>query len=900
MYFFDRDLSKNQLTELRQEVFSNNTKLNYLFLQNNFISYIPRKAFSNLAEIEYLMLSDNPVKSISSGAFVIPKRKLTIYMIRTDLKTVSLRSFTEEFSNLTADISMEDGQIGSVKFLGSNQEERCIVQLGLGSSEYINILSPATREAFRRAGFANRGKTEYEVGPCPTGTFLDATVSDISKLQCVECPVGGFYSNTKAYVGESCLKCPNGTFVPYHKAPGKRARDCIACPQGTNTSIFAGYRSCKCLSGFYRIHLFEGCKQCDQAGLKCVDDYATLEPGYWWNWRNKTHKLVYENYTENLVNTTPVLGINSPYGRNSSRNEAVIEYPYVLPKPYKCPRKESCMGGLDARCEDGYEGPLCEVCQAGFYKQLQTCRECPTKYWMAGQLSIIATIIAVIIAIVMWTSKKKRKKNAGRSIVDIILGKLKIVIGFYQVTFGVLEAFAYIKWPGPLAVMSEYSEILQLNVLQIAPIQCLFPGVKVDAFGSLFAILAMNAAVIVISLVIYWLRKFFLMRSSLDERDLVAKTSQAKELIYRNLFFVLYVTYLSTCSKTANVLPLACRELCDDDNVKNCQKFLKADYTIRCKDPEYNRLVVVAYVAVTYIIFLPTASLIVLWKQRKVVGEREAEEQTSEEKGEIEEVSKGLQFLFENYNSHSWYWELVETVRKVVLTSGSILVGGHSRAYVGLACIVSGLYGMFFAYVHPIVDPFENKLMLSSLAVTFVNLGIGSVSKIPKENLPDSIDPYLDSVMFQILVIGANSLVIGLLLVQYIALIYRNLKEWRKNPKFSFSCCLGLLLPLNELQGELRGLVGKNIFKQQMQTGKLGMPSITSTLKDSGVGDFSLEEIYEANLTETQTFDKEAITSSKINEVSKLKASIVYPDSDVSIADVTIHEPPKETYDTSL
>ena len=44
--------------------------------------------------------------------------------------------------------------------------------------------------------------------------------------------IGGFYSDTKAYVSESCLKCPNGAFVPYNKAPGKRARDCIACPQG--------------------------------------------------------------------------------------------------------------------------------------------------------------------------------------------------------------------------------------------------------------------------------------------------------------------------------------------------------------------------------------------------------------------------------------------------------------------------------------------------------------------------------------------------------------------------------------------------------------------------------------------------------------------------------------------
>lgn len=87
--------------------------------------------------------------------------------------------------------------------------------------------------------------------------------------------------------------------------------------------------------------------------------------------------------------------------------------------------------------------------------------------------------------------------------------------------------------------------------------------------------------------------------------------------------------------------------------------------------------------------------------------------------------------LFENYNTHSWYWELVETVRKVVLTSGLILVGGESRAYVGLACVMSGPCGMFFAYKRPIVDPFENRLMLTSLAVTFVNLGIGAVSKTP-------------------------------------------------------------------------------------------------------------------------------------------------------------------------
>ena len=44
--------------------------------------------------------------------------------------------------------------------------------------------------------------------------------------------IGGFYSDTIAFVNDSCLRCPNGTFVPYNMAPGKSARECIACPQG--------------------------------------------------------------------------------------------------------------------------------------------------------------------------------------------------------------------------------------------------------------------------------------------------------------------------------------------------------------------------------------------------------------------------------------------------------------------------------------------------------------------------------------------------------------------------------------------------------------------------------------------------------------------------------------------
>ncbi|KAL9979450.1 hypothetical protein ACROYT_G017121 [Oculina patagonica] len=842
-------LQKNLLSAISNTTFSNLVNLHYLLLNENRLQVIPDQAFKNMKRLRIIMLSDNSIKTIGLQAFTISSGNLLIYMIRTELKTVSVQSFNG-IDNLTASISMDEGKIGTLKFMDADQTERCRIHLGLGqdNSDYIKIyfgigdlIENVLLKAFSQAGFAKRDQDENKLLPCPTGTYLNSSVTDSSKLKCLECPAGGFYSDTKAFVHDSCLKCPNGTFIPYNKAPGVRARDCIACPQGTDTNAFAGYRACKCLQGFYRTHRFEGCKPCDQDGFKCENDYVTLKTGYWWKWKNETYKILYENFTMNLINITysPVQSINS-----AIISRSLQEFPYTLPNPHKCPREDSCMGGLDSLCDVGYEGPLCEVCSTGYYKQLQSCKLCPTKKWMIFQLSILAAVVVIVVAVLVWTGKKKSKKKEGRSSVDIILGRLKIIIGFYQVTYGVLEAFSYIKWPDSLALIGKYSELLQLSVFQIAPIHCLFSNLKINAFGSLFAILAMNAGAIFLSFLVYGLRKLFLLRSTLSEEQKEKKAAKTKELIYRNLFFFLYVTYLSTCSKTANVLPLACRTLCLDDKEEMCHIYLKADYNIKCQGPKYNRLVSVAYCAVLYIIFLPTASLIALWRQRKALRRNESQDENEalEYQDPGTELNTGLRFLFENYNSHSWYWELIETVRKVVLTSGLILVGGESRAYVGLACVMSGLYGMFFAYISPIVDPFENKLMLTSLAVTFVNLGIGAVSKIPKESIPASIDPYVDNIMFKILVFGANSLVIGLLVVQYFAYIYRYIKEWRKNPQWSFSCCLAMVLPLTDLQGEIRGLAGRNVLKQQLQTGKANMPSVSGSFKDSGAVTFGLKE----------------------------------------------------------
>ena len=124
---------------------------------------------------------------------------------------------------------MDEGKIGTLKFMDAAHRERCTIHLyvtfrldiwsafidlsllqdlrlcvfvfvfsGLGqdTTDYIDVatiwsvLHDILFKAFAQAGFAKKGQDENKVLPCPTGTFVNSSASDPSKLVCLECPAG--------------------------------------------------------------------------------------------------------------------------------------------------------------------------------------------------------------------------------------------------------------------------------------------------------------------------------------------------------------------------------------------------------------------------------------------------------------------------------------------------------------------------------------------------------------------------------------------------------------------------------------------------------------------------------------------------------------------------------------
>ena len=71
------------------------------------------------------------------------------------------------------------------------------------------------------------------------------------------------------------------------------------------------------------------------------------------------------------------------------------------------------------------------MCIEGYYKSMSRCTQCPTIPWLVVQMVFVVCCICVVVFILIRYDKRTKVK--GRTLSDIFLVPLKIVVGFYQV-----------------------------------------------------------------------------------------------------------------------------------------------------------------------------------------------------------------------------------------------------------------------------------------------------------------------------------------------------------------------------------------------------------------------------------------------------------------------------------
>lgn len=482
---------------------------------------------------------------------------------------------------------------------------------------------------------------------------------------------------------------------------------------GTLSNETAGYRACRCLHNFYRLDRFGACSACPAYGFVCENDTAILAPNYFWKWSNQSMKERYHHFVNNI----------HYLGREYDKKFST--FTGSLPKPVKCPHADSCKGGIDSECQEGYQGRLCASCTNGFYPRFNACLRCPRL-----TVTIISTVLVIVLFVavflmVLWGDSKRTENN--RTIADIIMSCFKIVIGFYQVIAGIFSALARVQWPVALITMEKFLKVFEGNIMQFAPLSCIHSRLRLDQFFKFLGVISLNVSVVCI-IILYLLLKKRYIKNKMDcpNSEKLRAVSSLKKSCYRNIFLFLLTSYPTTSKTIIQTLPLpgACVETCFSDD--NCISLLRADYSIRCFTPRHNLYWPIAAVFALYPVGFPLLVLFLIYKYR--------------ESQEEEDIAFGLRVFFENYKKQFWFWEITEMYRKLVLISLIFLFGSESLSQIAFTVVTVSVFGVAYTFFRPIKGKFEDRLQTFVLWIIFFDVCLGAiytnwdVSQAHKEN----------------------------------------------------------------------------------------------------------------------------------------------------------------------
>ncbi|PIK42269.1 hypothetical protein BSL78_20878 [Apostichopus japonicus] len=297
------------------------------------------------------------------------------------------------------------------------------------------------------------------------------------------------------------------------------------------------------MDNYFRRDRFGSCELCPQAGLRCENDFVTIEPGFYWDW-TLSNITEYRLYIENLQK------FDDSYDETTASFSGSLAYVHPCRQTFKCDNKNDTVEG---NCHRGYTGFMCTECAEKYFQVLNFCHECPQTWVFLLEVAVGLLLLAGFCFYVVYTYRRKRHEEA-RSIIDVALARGKIVLGFYQVMGEFWDSLDVLYWPEVFKQLSDWLNILQFNIstIFIKP-SCLVPSVSLNAYSEFLIGITVTVSVALVPAMAVCLRivraKFFQGDSSNSRSQGLRQVVITKQdtLLFATLLG-LFITYPSTYS----------------------------------------------------------------------------------------------------------------------------------------------------------------------------------------------------------------------------------------------------------------------------------------------------------------------------------------------------------------
>jgi hypothetical protein len=418
--------------------------------------------------------------------------------------------------------------------------------------------------------------------PCAPGTF-EVNTTDTSSVRCKPCSAGSWCQNGTEYrCGSANLFCPAQSSTPtavaighysvkgpneFHRETQVPCEPGFSCAQGIRQACPLG-RVCQLGSAKARVDgivvnvtaetlcdadkfAFGGaCLPCPARGANCIDGQITLKRDFWYDARH--------GETGDLTEF---------WGK---RQQGVLSQTFGIYRcaPGSCVRNAS--SGLPA-CTAGRRGPLCAVCNDGYYAtDISGCEPCPTGTASAVQA---VALCAFVLAAAMAAVHAKRKIEAqhpklAASIAQKLPEVLKLLTGLFQILSAFTVAMYRVPWPSAFSSVTSFFSVVSLDMFSLPSLRCSSLGSTYFARFTLHTTSMLVLTALFAALLLY-----------AYSRHNQSRTRPLKASLVWNLFLPFLFLIYPSISKTV-ILMLRCRTI---DGVR----YLLSDISISCETAEY-------------------------------------------------------------------------------------------------------------------------------------------------------------------------------------------------------------------------------------------------------------------------------------------------------------------------
>jgi hypothetical protein len=300
-------------------------------------------------------------------------------------------------------------------------------------------------------------------------------------------------------------------------------------------------------------------------------------------------------------------------------------------------------------------------------------------------------------ASVQYSAQDNSVKEDAVVIRKRLQARVKIYVSLWQIV-SLLPFTLDLEFPSAYKAIASILNVFNLGVSVSSLVTCTshsrFDAIDSLVFGTVYPV------VVVFGL---WLMR----TAHLYVRRAQDPASRARiSSIYFSVFLVFTYLILLVVSMTI-FQTFSCQDVDPDDVESGQDRYMTVDYSVSCSSSKYRFGVGWAIVSIfVYPVGIPLYYFYVLYSARHDIKSRETI--SSEEAKRTRDAHlQSMKLLFEFYQPHLWYWEVLETIYRLLLTGVLVIVaqGTGTQIIVGIVVV------LFYLKVCDIYQPYEDPMV---------------------------------------------------------------------------------------------------------------------------------------------------------------------------------------------